>query len=38
MTNEQTLVKVFTEVFKSLGELQRIANEAERYLEGGENE
>jgi len=33
MTDEQTLVKVFTEVFKSLGELQRIVDEGERYLE-----
>ena len=32
MTNEQTLVKVFTEVFKSLEDLQRLANEVEETL------
>jgi len=36
MTTEQTLVKVFTEVFKSLGQLQRVADEMEAYLEVGD--
>lgn len=29
MTNEKVLVKVFTEIFKTLGELQRCADELE---------
>lgn len=33
MGNEQILVKVFTEIFKTLGELQRVADEVESYLE-----
>lgn len=37
MTSEEILVKVYTQVVKLLGELQRVANEVEEYLEEVEN-